>query len=430
MGNAEGHVVRNVDKRTSRREHRETFIRAIRNYRQKGMCPSGLPIITPEEGRRTEEKGPAAANIRVMIRKRPFFEHEEKEKEFDVITAFDNEGQIVVHDARMKSDMQHMFMQHHGFVSHRVFNEKTKNEEVYHEIADLLDDVAKGGRGCVMMYGQTGSGKTYTMTSLYKRAAEHLFERFAEEDEANGDGEPPMRKVTLTFVELTGDDIFDMLNARAKLTWAKGGYAESVPQVMCEVPCNSAADMHELIAHAIRLRATEATGVHDASSRSHAMCQVRIEYLKKDPYGDEPIHAGTPDALLTLVDLAGSEHRIDSSEHNAERRKESALINSSLCALKNCIRGISEGRRAVPYRESKLTQMLRRCLSEPHAQLTVICTVSPASKDTEHSLNTLRHSCVMTGLNPIQEEGASSNYAFQTQTFFSFVDVFRRNFDE
>ena len=50
----------------------------------------------------------AAAAIRVMIRKRPFFPHEEKQKEFDVVTVFEGEGQVVVHDARMKSDMQTM----------------------------------------------------------------------------------------------------------------------------------------------------------------------------------------------------------------------------------------------------------------------------------------------------------------------------------
>ena len=49
--------------------------------------------------------------------------------------------------------------------------------------------------------------------------------------------------------------------------------------------------------------------------------------------------------------------------------------------------------------------MLRRCLSERAAQLTVICTISPASKDTEHSLNTLRHVCLMTGFTAPEEEG-------------------------
>jgi len=47
------------------------------------------------------------------------------------------------------------------------------------------------------------------------------------------------------------------------------------------------------------------------------------------------------------------------------------------------------------YRRSKLTLALKNSFLKPGAQTTVIATVSPASKDTEHSLNTLRHACVM-----------------------------------
>ena len=49
------------------------------------------------------------------------------------------------------------------------------------------------------------------------------------------------------------------------------------------------------------------------------------------------------------------------------------------------------------YRRSKLTMALKNSFKLPHARTAVIATVSPASKDTEHSLNTLRHACVMDG---------------------------------
>ena len=42
MGNAEGHAVKNVDKRTSRRDHRDVFIAAIKRYRERGMTPAGF----------------------------------------------------------------------------------------------------------------------------------------------------------------------------------------------------------------------------------------------------------------------------------------------------------------------------------------------------------------------------------------------------
>ena len=41
--------------------------------------------------------------------------------------------------------------------------------------------------------------------------------------------------------------------------------------------------------------------------------------------------------------------------------------------------------------------MLKESLVDATARTVVIVTVSPASKDTEHSLNSLRHACMMDG---------------------------------
>jgi hypothetical protein len=69
-------------------------------------------------------------------------------------------------------------------------------------------------------------------------------------------------------------------------------------------------------------------------------------------------------------------------------------------ALKECIRARAAGAihsHQHVYRKSKLTMALKNSFHLPHARTIVIATVSPASKDTEHSLNTLRHACVMQG---------------------------------
>ena len=87
--------------------------------------------------------------------------------------------------------------------------------------------------------------------------------------------------------------------------------------------------------------------------------------------------------------------------HSAEQRKETAEINASLYALKECVRmrkmqhqrkdeGGPSGHVHVPYRSSHLTRVLMECFIRPDAQLAVIGTVSPASVDTEHSVSTLK----------------------------------------
>jgi hypothetical protein len=76
-------------------------------------------------------------------------------------------------------------------------------------------------------------------------------------------------------------------------------------------------------------------------------------------------------------------------------------------ALKECIRARSMGtsqQNQHVFRKSKLTLALKNSFFLPTARTIVIATVSPASKDTEHSLNTLRHACIMNG----QEEGINT----------------------
>ena len=99
--------------------------------------------------------------------------------------------------------------------------------------------------------------------------------------------------------------------------------------------------------------------------------------------------------MLVLVDLAGSENRFDSLYHDADRRREGAAINVSLMALKDCVRAHASGSDVSHcYRQSKLTMALRRSFAAK-ARTTVIVTVSPRSVDTEQSMNSLKHACLM-----------------------------------
>merc|ERR1719162_975789 len=101
--------------------------------------------------------------------------------------------------------------------------------------------------------------------------------------------------------------------------------------------------------------------------------------------------------VLTLVDCAGSERKEDSESHNTARVKESAEINASLHALKECMRAVQRGRNKdadeaihVPYRTNNLTKVLHESFVSPHALLAVIATVAPTATDTEHSICTLK----------------------------------------
>lgn len=140
-----------------------------------------------------------------------------------------------------------------------------------------------------------------------------------------------------------------------------------------------------------RNRTTKATEVNDVSSRSHAICQIVLRARE----------SGRMYGKLSLVDLAGafcvvwavggwtrahvyrvivrslwpdltyippttppntgSERGADTKSHDRERRLESAEINKSLLALKECIRALDSDSAHVPYRASKLT-LVRPCV--------------------------------------------------------------------
>ena len=121
-------------------------------------------------------------------------------------------------------------------------------------------------------------------------------------------------------------------------------------------------------------------GVHEQSSRSHAIVQMKLRR-----------RGGGGGGTVTLCDLAGSERASETKQDDAATRQEGAEINKSLLALKECIRALDTNAKHTPFRQSTLTQVLREGLVGAHTRTVMVATLSPAHRHAEHTLNTLRY---------------------------------------
>eukprot|EP00986_Skeletonema_menzelii_P019582 scaffold28511_cov160-Skeletonema_menzelii.AAC.3 len=324
-------------------------------------------------------------NICVCIRKRPLNEKERKKKEHDAVTVL--HPTATVHSAKLRVDGITKYLDHNSFRFDHSFDEDSTTEQVYQYTAKPLVRYVCGGKGVratVFAYGQTGSGKTYTMSGIQKMVAEDIFETLTDnilEEEGIGSCSCDNTTISIAIFEIYGGRIQDLLNERNRLKVLEDGRGEVVISGLEEFEASTPEEFLALIEAGQNNRTTHATEANDESSRSHSICQV----LFRDPTSRRL------KSKLSLVDLAGSERGSDTKSHNRQRRTESSDINTSLLALKECIRAIDGDSRHVPYRQSKLTLILKDSFTSNYARTAMIATLAPGSLSTDHTVNTLRY---------------------------------------
>uniref|UniRef100_A0A7S1BTT2 Kinesin-like protein n=1 Tax=Corethron hystrix TaxID=216773 RepID=A0A7S1BTT2_9STRA len=352
------------------------FIGQVRSWRQ-----DNAPV--------SRERETFRGKICICVRKRPVSDKERAKKDHDSVTV--RNPTVYVHSAKLKVDGITKYLDHNGFAFDHSFDEAGSTEDVYrYTTFPLVEFVVegRGGRATCFAYGQTGSGKTHTMSGIQTMVAEDIFAmlHLHEEDDDDGRNAQCRRSettVTVSFYELYGGRCQDLLNERRMLKILEDGKGEVVVTGLEEFEAENPEELMCLVEKGNRLRTTHATEANDTSSRSHAVCQIALRDKNN----------GRLKGKLSLVDLAGSERGSDTKSHNRQRRTESAEINKSLLALKECIRALDNGggQSHVPYRSSKLTLVLKDCFTSPLARTTMVATVSPGASSCDHTINTLRY---------------------------------------
>ncbi|KAG3121590.1 Diatom spindle kinesin-1 [Phytophthora idaei] len=315
--------------------------------------------------------------ITICVRKRPVNTKEVKKHDYDAVTCLN--PMAIVHDCKLKVDGITKYLDSNAFNFDHTFDENATNESVYMHTAQPLVKFIfhDGGHATVFAYGQTGSGKTHTMQGIQSQIAADVF---AQADEFARRGYP--LDICVSFFEIYGGRCQDLLH-RQVLTIREDGAGEVQIVDLEEVQPQNTEELLQVISKGNSLRTTHATEVNDVSSRSHCICQINLREKE----------TGKVHGKLSLIDLAGSERGEDTKNHNRQRRMESAEINRSLLALKECFRALDSGGRGthIPFRASKLTQVLKDSFVNAKARTVMIAAVSPCASSSDHTLNTLRY---------------------------------------
>ncbi|CAH0727654.1 unnamed protein product, partial [Brenthis ino] len=326
--------------------------------------------------------------ITVCVRKRPLNKKEVAKKEVDVISV-PTKDQMIVHEPKNKVDLT-KYLENQKFRFDYAFDDSCTNEVVYKYTAKpLVQTIFEGGMATCFAYGQTGSGKTHTMggdfqgkmqdckKGIYAMAARDVFVYLKSPKY-----KPLNLIVSASFFEIYSGKVFDLLADKAKLRVLEDGKQQVQIVGLTEKVVDNVDEVLKLIQHGNAARTSGQTSANSNSSRSHAVFQIVV----RSP-GMHRVHG-----KFSLIDLAGNERGADTSSANRQTRMESAEINKSLLALKECIRALGmKGNNHLPFRVSKLTQVLRDSFIGDKSRTCMIAMISPAMSSCEHSLNTLRY---------------------------------------
>jgi hypothetical protein len=357
---------------------------------QDGSAPDdgGVAMKNSKAG-----SGPTTANVRVVARIRPLANYEIENGSTPCVQ------KLPGGTADGPQTLQINQGEKRWFELDAVLDESCSQKDVYAMSGArnaIRNDVFLGFNCTILAYGQTGAGKSFTMGTalgvrggegivesdgLIPRACHDLFETVRVKCDSNA-------HVECSYMEVYNEEIRDLLcetndhsHLRIRETLDGQVYVRGLQARTVSTP----SDVGALMEEANSRRVVASTKMNATSSRSHAICVLRVKGVLDD--------ATKFESKLTLVDLAGSE-RLKKTEAKGSRAQEGISINKGLFVLGQVVSALAEQRpkfqRKPPFRDSKLTRILQDSLGGNSRTIMIAC-CSPADFNVEETINTLRY---------------------------------------
>lgn len=339
--------------------------------------------------------------MQVLLRCRPLNEDELRANIPQVISCNEQRREVTVLQNVASKQIDRTF------TFDKVFGPKSQQRSLYDQaIVPIVNEVLEGFNCTIFAYGQTGTGKTYTMegggriskngelptnAGVIPRAVRQIIDTLEAQ---NAD-----YSMKVTFLELYNEEITDLLaneessrssedKSKRPIALMEDGKGGVLVRGLEEEIVYSASEIYNLIDRGSAKRRTAETLLNKQSSRSHSIFSITIHIKETTPEGEELIKCGK----LNLVDLAGSENISRSGAREVMisqgRAREAGEINKSLLTLGRVITALVEHLGHVPYRDSKLTRLLRDSLGGK-TKTCIIATVSPSIQSLDETLSTL-----------------------------------------
>ncbi|KAM3405518.1 hypothetical protein ACQJBY_008174 [Aegilops geniculata] len=316
-------------------------------------------------------------SIRVFCRVRPSISTSNIKIKSPVTVEQEN---IVVRAAGIKKD----------FSVDRVFDQESTQDDVFHDVKPILRSALDGHNVCILAFGQTGTGKTYTMEGtsdnlgVVPRAIQELFSHAAQDTSST-------YSFSISMLEVYMGSLRDLLaprqqplfrstegNTTCNLSILATTSGSVQVEGLTDVAVPDLKKANQWYCRGRRSRSTSWTNVNNVSSRSH--CLTRITIRRCGGVSEQV-------SKLWLVDLGGSE-RLLKTGASGLTMDEGKAINLSLSALGDVIAALRRKRSHVPYRNSKLTQILSDSLGDG-SKVVMVVHISPSEDDVGETICSL-----------------------------------------
>lgn len=256
----------------------------------------------------------------------------------------------------------------------------------------VISSIVEGYNGTLMCYGQTGAGKTFTMNGSmanfkYRGMTPRTLSMMFQEIDSRFDQQVTVR---VSYIEIYNELMFDLLSPIP--THEQSGNITIVEDVSGNVKvkgltmhtCANEEEALNLLFEGETNRTVSQHELNKQSSRSHCIFTLHIE-SKSRVESTEKVHV----SKLHLVDLAGSE-RTKKTGSSGITLKEAAFINKSLSFLEQVVVAVSDRHRDhVPYRQSKLTNLLKDSIGG-NCKTLMIANIWPELSNLEETISTCK----------------------------------------